>query len=472
MIQLAFMLLPLVVAPSTVPAGDTPPNVLLILVDDLGRVDLGGEGHGIHRTPNADRLRTESVQFANAYCNGPNCAPSRAALMTGRHGARTGIFTVGTARRGAEADRRVEPPVNRTTLTEDEITLGAAMQAAGYQTGYLGKWHLGDDPTQQGFDRNVGGGRAGHPKSYFPPYRNAALEDGPEGEYLVDRLAAETVSMIRDFESADAKSVSPWFVVWAPYAVHTPIQAPESAAEEVKTRHPGLAARKARYAAMVEAVDRGIGTVLSGVDLSNTLVILLSDNGGLNGITDSAPWRGGKGMLYEGGIRTPLYVRGPDFTPGVVDAPVQAFDLYPTLLEVAGGDLPEGREIDGVSFLPALRGETLDRGPLYWHFPAYLEGSDKESREPDRRFRTTPCGAIRDGHWKLIEYFEDGGVELFNLARDSGEQRNLAESESDRADLLRGRLEKWREIVAAPLPTEKPTPAPGEATELEAAEES
>ena len=455
MIQLALMLFLATGIPGDAPADDPKPNVLMILVDDLGCVDLGGEGHRVHRTPNADRLRDAGVRFTNAYCNGPNCAPSRAALMTGRHGSRTGVHTVGTPRRGAEADRMVEPPANRTTLAPEEVTLGAAMRDAGYQTGYLGKWHLGEDPTTQGFDRNVGGGRAGHPKSYFPPYRNAALEDGPEDEYLVDRLAAETVAMIRDFESVDADSPSPWFVVWAPFAVHTPIQAPAAATEEMKKRHPGMSDRKARYAVMVEAVDRAIGTVLAAVDDSNTMVILLSDNGGLNGITDSAPWRGGKGMLYEGGIRTPLYVKGPGFSPAAVDTPVQAFDLFPTLVDVAGGDLPADRDIDGISLLPALRGRELDRGPLYWHFPAYLEGRDKESREPDRRFRSTPCGAIRDGHWKLIEYFEDGGVELFDLSADSGEQRNLAESRPEQADLLRTRLATWRGEIAAPMPTEK-----------------
>lgn len=436
------------------------PNILLIMVDDLGCVDLQGEGHDAHLTPHLDELRRGSVRFTNAFCNAPNCAPSRAALMTGRHGSRTGVFTVGSAKRGKDPERRVEPPTNRTFLENDEFTLAEAMQMAGYQTAYVGKWHLGEDPTTQGFALNVGGTRAGHPKSYFSPYRNAALEDGPDGEYLVDRLANETVGIIEGFAAGkpDADAARPWFVMWAPYAVHTPIQAVPEETAAIKVRHPGMSDRKARYAAMVEATDRAVGKVLGAIDADDTVVVFLSDNGGLNGITDSRPWRGGKGMLYEGGIRTPLYVRGPGLEPRDVTTPVQAFDLYPTLVECAGSELHPDHPVDGRSLLPAMRGEPLVQTPLYWHFPAYLEGRDPESHDPERRFRTTPCGAIRDGDWKLIEYFEDGEVELFNLARDGGETKDLSSEDPERAADLQSRLEAWRKGIGAPMPTEKPAP--------------
>ena len=444
------------------------PNILLIMVDDLGCVDLQGEGHEVHLTPNLDELRRGSVRFTNAFCNAPNCAPSRAALMTGRHGARTGVFTVGSAKRGKDPERRVEPPKNQTTLDNDEFTLGEALQMLGYHTAYVGKWHLGEDPTTQGFTVNVGGTRAGHPKSYFSPYRNAALEDGPEGEYLVDRLANETVAIIEGFEEVksddgEAFPDRPWFVMWAPYAVHTPIQAVPEETAAIKARHPGMNDRKARYAAMVEATDRAVGKVLSSIDDDDTMVIFLSDNGGLNGITDSRPWRGGKGMLYEGGIRTPLYVRGPGLEPREVGTPVQAFDLFPTLIEYAGSEVNPDHPVDGRSLLGALQGEALDQTPLFWHFPAYLEGRDNESHDPDRRFRTTPCGAIRDGDWKLIEYFEDGEVELFNLAQDGGETRDLSSEDPERVAALQSRLEAWRKGIGAPMPTAKPVPVIEEA---------
>ena len=439
------------------------PDILIILVDDLGCVDLGSEGHVRHRTPHADQLRSESLRFTNAYCNGPNCAPSRAALMTGRFGARTGIHTVGSSRRGKEIDRTVNPPANRTTLRDEEVSLAEMMSATGYQTGYVGKWHLGQDPIDQGFMFTIGGGKAGHPKSYFPPYKNAQLPDGPEGEYLVDRLAAETANLIRQLrmEPADTPDTStardPWCVVWSPYAVHTPIQAPKESVDEIQALYPKITVRQARYMALVEAMDRGLGTVLASIDPNRTVVMFMSDNGGLNGITDSAPWRGGKGMLYEGGIRTPLYVRGPGIAPRDIGTPVLLFDVYPTVGELGKASVPN---VDAVSLMPALRGTTLASRLLYWHFPAYLEGNDSESHDPSRPFRTTPCGVTREGDWKLIEYFEDGNIELFNLALDPGESSNRAKDEPARVESMRSQLHLWQNQVGAPMPTLKPSTTP------------
>ena len=421
-----------------------PPNVLLVLVDDLGCRDLGAEGHAHHRTPALDALRAESLRFTNASTNGPNCAPSRAALVTGRHGIRTGVHTVGSPRRGRAEDRRIEVPDNATVIRDEERTIAEVLRDAGYRTGFVGKWHLGDDPTTQGFERNVGGHRAGHPRSYVPPYANPALADGPAEEYLVDRLGAETATMVASFESARDEDGRPWFVMYAPYAVHTPIQAPDDAVAEMRARHPELGLRAAKYAVMVERTDAAIARVLAEVDPSNTLVCFASDNGGVQPITDMAPWRGGKGMLYEGGIRTPLWVRGPGIEPRDEPTPVQLFDLMPTIVELADAALPDDRIIDARSLTPALRGDPLDRGPLHWHFPAYLEGRDPESHDPARPFRTTPCAAVRDGRWKLIEWFEDGAVELYDLERDPGETRNLAEREPEIAAMLQARLRGWR----------------------------
>ncbi len=428
------------------------PSILLVLVDDLGCRDLAGEGHDRHLTPAFDALREGSVRFTNASTNAPNCAPSRAALVTGRHGTRTGIHTVGSPKRGKAEDRLVEPPVNRTLLEDAERTIAEALRDAGYRTGFVGKWHLGLDPTTDGFDENVAGGRAGHPKSYNPPYRNAAIVDGPEGEYLVDRLGAETASMVSRFEEAREDDGRPWFVMYAPYAVHTPIQAPDDAVAEVQARHPGLSDRAARYQVMVERTDAAIAAVLEAVDPTTTLVCVASDNGGLQPITDMKPWRGGKGMLYEGGIRTPLWVRGPGFTPRDEPTPVQLFDLMPTMVELAGAARPEDPKIDAQSLVPALRAEPFERGPLFWHFPAYLEGRDAETREPERRFRTTPGGVVRDGRWKLIEWYEDGALELYDLEADPGETRNLVDTNAEVRDRLHARLRGWRTGIGAPMP--------------------
>ena len=437
------------------PESQERPNILLIVVDDLGCRDLAGEGHDTHLTPNIDRLGSQSVRYQNAYTNGPNCAPSRASIVTGRYTPRHGIFTVGSAKRGKAKDRKIEPPENSTRLNDDEVTVAEVVQKSGYRTGFVGKWHLGEDPTTQGFDKNVAGGTRGHPKSYFTPYKNDAIEDGPEGEYLIDRLASEVVSIVAENEQVDEE---PWFLMWCPYAVHTPIQAPEEDVESFKKRHPGTTTRKAKYAVMVERTDRAVGTVLDALvaheEYDDTIVIFLSDNGGHGVMTSHAPYRGSKGMLYEGGVRTPLYIRVPGSTPGEIKTPVMAHDIFPTIIEFAGAKSPV--EHDGVSLAGSARGEGLERGPIFWHFPAYLEAYNRtgeaEAREPKRPFRTTPVGAMRDGQWKLLEYFEDGGIELYDLQADPGESQNLAESESQIASRMLTQLQAWRDSVNAPMP--------------------
>lgn len=441
-------------AMAAAPVPSDRPNILLVVIDDLGCHDLGGEGHPAHLTPAMDRLAGESLRFTEAFCNGPNCAPSRAALFTGRHGSRTGVHTVGNAARGKPETRTLEPPKNQRFIDQDEVTLAESLSVAGYRTGFVGKWHISEDPLDHGFDRNVAGLSSGHPKSYFPPYQNPLLEDGDKGEYLIDRLARETAAMILEFES-DPEG-RPWFVAYAPYAVHTPIQASNDAVRAMKRRHPEMSDRVARYGVMVERTDAALAVVLAAIDPEQTVVCLVSDNGGLQPITDMAPSRGGKGMLYDGGIRTPMYVRVPGIAPRAIPEPVQVFDLHPTVLDLASVERPQTNVLDARSLLALIEGADAApdavRGPLYWHFPAYLEGQDMESREPDRGFRTTPAGAMRDGRWKLIEWFEDGEVDLFDLDADPGETTDVGEEHAEVRDRMLSRLRGWRLGIGAPMP--------------------
>jgi len=446
-----------------------PPNIVLIVADDLGWTDLGVYGSGYYETPNVDRLAREGMRFSNAYAN-PNCSPTRAALLTGRYSPRTGIYTVGSGARGHEQFRKMIPAENVTDLALDEITFAELAKEVGYTTAHMGKWHMGKGeylPVRQGFDLNAGGNDSGSPRGgYFAPYKNPQLPDGPEGEHLTGRLAEEAVAFITKNKDAP-------FLLYLPfYAVHTPIQGRPDLIEKYEAKQPVGEHRHPTYAAMVDAMDQAVGRVLATLDelgiADETAVLFYSDNGGLGGyaaagvdanieVTSNAPLRGGKGMLYEGGIRVPLIVRWPGVvTAGSVsDALVGSIDLRPTLAEMIGADkigtgLPE-REIDGASFLPVLQGQSgAARGPLYWHFPGYLEG-----RRNIGAWRTTPGGAIRDGRYKLIEFFETGSIELYDLEADIGEQNDLAEAEPETAERLHGQLQDWRERLKAPMPIPK-----------------
>jgi arylsulfatase A-like enzyme len=252
-------------------------------------------------------------------------------------------------------------------------------------------------------------------------------------------------------EALEEDKATPWFVLYCPYAVHTPIQAPKASIEAYIAAHPGITRKKATYALMVERLDAAIGRVLAAVP-ENTFVLFLSDNGGYGPITSHAPYRGSKGMLYDGGVRTPLFLRGPGLSAASIETPVISLDLFATILDIANVQIPPPN--DGVSLLSE---ELADRGPIFWHFPVYLEAYNRvgepEAREPKRPWRTTPGGAIRDGDWKLIEYFEDGGLELYNLATDPSERTNLALSEPERAASMLAILREWRARVKAPMPT-------------------
>ena len=442
-----------------------PPNIVVILVDDLGYGDLGSDVSGVggradHRTPRIAELARESRVFTNAYSAAPNCAPSRASLQTGRYTPRHGVITVGSSARGKAEHRSLIPVENVQTLAPDEITLPELLSSSGYSSVHLGKWHLGDDPRTQGYDVNVGGTLRGHPKSYFAPYQNPALEDGPEGESLTTRLTGEAIEQISELEE-------PFFVHLAYYTVHTPLQgAPDRVAERQENKIGEQRRGALHYGAMVEGLDTQVGRLLDaleerGLD-ENTVVVFTSDNGGYGPVTNRDVLRGFKGTLDEGGVRVPLFVRWPGkIAPGIDEVPVHHVDLFPTFGSLAGLEgLEEAVEIDGVDLSARLLAPGLNAAPpiereaLFWHFPAYLQGRSDRFEH----FRTKPGSAIRAGHWKLIEFYEpraDGSpwFELYDLASDPLEANDRADEDEERAAAMRSGLESWRKKIGAKLPS-------------------
>jgi len=436
------------------------PNIIFILIDDMGWRDLGCYGSEYYETPNIDRLAGQSMVFSDAYTCGPNCAPTRASLMSGQYTPRHGIITVGNSDRGPAHLRKLIPQETKTVLDGGITTIAEAIKPAGYVSASMGKWHLGNDPGHgpigQGFDLNMGGYEAGHPRSYFSPYKNPELKDGPEGEYLTDRLTEEALKFI------ETNRDKPFFLYLPHYAVHTPIRAKKEMIGKYEAKEPSNGQGNPTYAAMIESTDQGVGRMMAKLDelglTDDTIVIFSSDNGGVGGykalgiqgakITSNAPLKGGKGMLYEGGIRVPLFVRWPGVAkPGTrCDEPVITVDFYPTLVEMAGAARPARQALDGQSILPLLRGAGgLKREAIFWHFPAYLQGGGGT-------WRTTPAGAIRRGQWKLIEFFEDGRIELYNIVRDISEKNDLAEKMPEKARELHDLLGNWRKSVKAEVP--------------------
>ena len=442
------------------------PNVVFLYVDDLGWKDVGFMGGSYFHTPHIDRLAAEGMVFTAAYANAPNCAPSRAALLTGQYAPRTGLYTVQTPERGDARFRKLVPIPNRRMLAPGAVTLGEVLQEAGYATASIGKWHLGDAPRHgpeaQGFDVNVGGYSAGNPNPFgghFSPWKNPHLETVPPGTYLADHLTDEALSFV------ERNQERPFFLYLPFYTVHAPWQAPDSLVRKYEQR--GDESRTAidpAYGAMVERMDRNVGRILAQLEAlglsEETIVVFTSDNGGHAAVTSMAPLRGSKGMLYEGGVRVPLAVRWPGVTePGsTTDTPVLGTDFFPTLLEVTGTPAPEGEVLDGESLVPLLEGrEALTGRPLFWHFPAYLEAYTEEQG----RWRTTPAGAVRKGPWKLLEFFEDDHVELYNLEQDPSEAHNLATERPAKAKEMLDLLNAWRQSIGAPVPiTPNPTYEP------------
>ena len=434
-------------------AEQAKPNVIYINADDYGILDSGFMGRQEYRTPNLDALALEGMVFTNAYSPAANCAPSRACCLSGQSGPRHGVYTVGSSDRGDARTRKLIPIKNTLHLEPDNVTLPAALQAGGYVTGNFGKWHVGEDPLDQGCDVNFGGSEAGGTNKYFSPYgsRMKSLTDGPKGEHLPKRLTDEAMNFISENKE------TPFFVYLAYYQVHTPIQ-PRM---DLVPKYEGVANINAKYAAMIEGMDIYIGELIAFLKenelYENTLIILSSDNGGINKVSDQEPYRAGKGSYYEGGIRVPMLAVWPNRIKAGsrCEVPVIGTDFYPTIMSATGTPKPEGKILDGVDLMPLFTqtGEIAKRA-LYWHFPIYLQayavGGD-EGRDP--YFRTRPGSVIQVGKWKLHEYFEDGKFELYNLDDDKGERTNLSDTMPEKVDELKKRLYGWRAQMNAPVPT-------------------
>jgi len=452
-----FSYLPLLVTVHAIELHKTTPrphaNIVFIMLDDWGWQDAAFMGSDYYQTPNIDKLAKTSYRFNQAYSASPNCAPTRAAFMSGQYSQRTGIFTVKSAARGKSQQRRLIPPTNNTVLADDVITLAESLKNTGYETAFMGKWHLGagkeGGPLVQGFDINIAGNHTGTPKSYFSPYKNATIKDGPNGEYLPDRLSQEAANYIK------ADHDKPFFLFLSHYAVHTPMKAPQTTIDNHKNRQGNKYQNNPIYAAMIEHSDNSVANVLKALKekgiSDNTWVILTSDNGGHHGITQAPDLRGAKGMFYEGGLRVPLLIKAPKQKKQVaIEEPVSTLDFYPTLLAIAQGKTPTKQTLDGDNILPLLENKTFKREAMYFHFPAYLEGG----KHNKNLWRNTPSSMVRMGHYKLIEYFEYGQLELYNLTNDLKEIKNLALIEPEVTAKLYRKLQAWRKKTHAPVPTE------------------
>ena len=442
------------------------PNIVFILADDLGWTDTATYGSKYYETPNVDRLAAQGMKFLR-YHNCQNCQPTRAALMSGQYAPRTGIYTVGGIGRFEWESRPLRPVDNVEKLPLDKITIAQSLKAAGYATGMFGKWHLGEDPEHhpkaRGFDEAiVSMGRHfnfnTNPKT---PY--------PEGTYLADFLTDKAEDFIRRHKD------EPFFLYLPHFGVHAPHDAKADLIEHFKPKPPVGGHHSPVYAAMIASVDESVGRIMAELDdlklADNTVLIFSSDNGGVGGyereglrgggsITDNAPLRSGKGSLYEGGTRDPLIVRWPGVTKAgtTTEAACIHVDVYPTFLEIAGANPPANQTLDGESLLPLLRDPAakLKRDAIYQHFPGYL-GAGPGS------WRTTPVGTIEMGDWKLMEFFEDHRLELYNLHDDIGEKADLAEKLPDKTRELHAKLLAWREEIKAPMPAANPNIKPVQA---------
>jgi len=448
-----------------------PPNVVFILVDDLGWKDLGCYGSTFYETPNLDAFANESIRFAQAYAASPVCSPTRAAIMTGKNPIRVGI-TDWIPGNDPE-NRKLQAIKDRTELALEEYTLAEALRDNGYQTFFAGKWHLGDEgylPEDQGFTINKGGHHRGSPPGgYYAPYKNPKLANGPKGEYLPDRLTNESLAFM------DEHKANPFLLFLSFYTVHTPIQASKRHVAKYRRKRSTLPDEgqlvfslegegrtlveqvRPDYASMVEAMDENVGRLLQKLKdeglWENTIIIFTSDNGGLTTLPENRtpptavrPLRAGKGWCYEGGIRVPLLVRVPGIeSKGLVsETLVISHDFYPTLVKALDLKLQQEVDFDGVDITPALRKKSLQRDVLFWHYPHY-HGST-----------WTPGAAIRQGDWKLVVHYEDERSELYHLADDPGERNDLsAQFPAKTMELEQLLLEKQR-AMGANLPERNP----------------
>lgn len=458
-----------------IPAGQgaetkAPKNILFFLVDDLGRADLGCYGSTFYETPNIDALCASGMKFTNAYAACPVCSPTRASIMTGRHPVRVNITDWIP---GVNADKvpnaRLKQVHDRDNLALEEVTIAEILKEQNYQTFFAGKWHLGNEghwPTDQGFDFNIGGHHAGSPPGgYYAPWKNPVLEAKQPDEYLTERLTEESISFLKN-RDADR----PFLLYLSYYNVHTPItpyrktiqhfeqKAKDSFQEPAPpiTEHEGQSRSRQdnpEYASMISAVDLSVGQILktlAELDLDEqTAVFFFSDNGGLctkpgPGPTSNLPLRSGKGWLYEGGIREPCLIRVPGLTPpgSECTTAIVSMDFFPTILELAGMDLRPDLHADGYSLMNLLKGGACGASSriLYWHYPHYHGSTWK------------PGACVKQGIWKLIVFYEDDSVELYNLHEDPGETTNLASKNPDRVRKMQNLLQNWQIKMQAQMP--------------------
>ena len=421
------------------------PNIVFLLIDDMGWPDVACYGHRFHETPTIDRLAAEGMRFTDFYAATPVCSSTRSTIQTGQYSARTGItdFIFGHWRR---YEKLIVPPIDHH-LRDGIQTPGHLLQSAGYATGYFGKWHLGNGPQHQpdrwGYqvtDKTLG--------ASFPAWRGSK----PAGPKRIDLLTDQTIYFIEQHQDV------PFFVTLSHHAVHIPLEAETATIAKYRQKPaPATGVNHPVYAAMVENLDQSIRRLLDKLEelnlSENTIVVFTSDNGGLRKIytgvgevvSTNSPLRDEKGTLYEGGIRVPMIVRWPGVVKPrtVCSEPTTTADLLPTFCGMAAVDLP-GQPIDGSTLVPVLRGDAtkLDRDAIYFHYPHY--------------HHSRPAGAIRQGDWKLIEFFDDDQLELYNLVDDLGETMNLADTHPQRAERMQQRLAAWRTSVAARMP--KPNP--------------
>jgi arylsulfatase A-like enzyme len=454
---------------ATQPSAAHRPNVVVFLMDDMGLHDLGCTGSTFYETPNIDALARRGCMFPVSYAACPVCSPTRAAIMTGKYPPRVKVTDYIGGPQPAKAARlpkykdRLLPAPYQNHLALEETTIAEAMKDAGYATFFAGKWHLGGEPyypEKQGFDVNIGGGHQGSPGKggYFSPY-TVPLSPGPKGEHLDLRLARETTKWISQ-QSAD----KPFFAYFALYDVHIPLMAPQETIEYFQAKRDRLhlddqftqdGKSKERlnqslpvYAAMVKTSDDAIGMVIDQLKQQNlldkTIIIFTSDNGGLSTAqgwpTSNEPQRAGKGWAYEGGVREPLIIDAPGVTrPGSSsDQRTISMDLYPTILDLCGLPPRPKQHMDGISLVPALRGQKLPDRALFWHYPHYGDQGG------------SPYSAILDGDWKLIVFHDPRqGVELYNLPSDPGEKHNLADDHQEKVKAMREKLDQWKKEVGA-----------------------
>ncbi|MBK1875261.1 sulfatase [Pelagicoccus mobilis] len=458
------------------------PNVVFIIADDLGVMDLSNEGSTYHESPNIDRIAYEGVKFNRGYATCQVCSPSRASILTGtyptKHGITSWIGDPSGEAWAATQDRvknnnrytRVLPPEYEMGLRDSEITLGEVFKAAGYRTLFAGKWHLGKEdiasPESNGFDVNKGGFWSGSPRGgYFAPWENPKLESGPDGESLSIRLGQETAQFIEENQD------EPFFAYLSFYAVHGPIQTSEKLWRKYRDKAEEMGLAESRfvwdrnlpvrqvqdcpiYAGMMELMDDAVGIVLDKLDelglAENTIVCFTSDHGGVSSgdayATSNLPFRGGKGRQWEGGLRVPFYIKAPGVAnEGTVSAvPVTGADWYPTLLSLAGIDVPKEQDVDGVDFTAALTGGALEDRPLFWHYPHYGNQGGE------------PSSVITQNGWKLIHYHEDGRDELYQIDKDIGETNDLAASQPERVKSMRAKLDTWLASTGARMPSVDP----------------